>query len=136
MRVYKPHLLNKPAFISRNGKFLPKPFPGKAPTRLFIAGTNGNKKFLYHGKPFSTLYQQFQDFSANPERMELKCVVVEYDRAGVVFLGRISQAVRENTVTLIDPLWAHYHPQIAHQPILHWLHWPFVVNEHHQYLIA
>ncbi len=136
MRVYTSQLINKPPFMSRGKEAPPKPFPGKAPTRLFILGTNGNKEFFYRGKPFSALYQQFQDFSANPECMQLKCIVIEYDRAGIILSGRVNQITGECHMNLVESLWSYYHPEIAHQPLLHWLHWPFVVNGHHQYLIA
>jgi len=108
-----------------------KPFPGKAPTRIFLSAIAGKRSFMYLGKPSRTMYNEWLKFCKVPvKNVEAITIYGEFDRGGLLHLdmnyaGGWSPGVRKTNVKL----WQFYHPEVMAENFPYWLKWPYVVSK-------
>src|SRR5882762_3785150 len=64
-----------------------RPFPGKAPTRIFLSALAGKRSFMYLGKPSRTVYSEWLKFCKVPiKNIDAVTVYGEFDKAGLIHL--------------------------------------------------
>lgn len=129
MKRYTPKVVSKwIAAVNLMGKARPpKPFPGKAPTRIMLRVVDGRRHFEYIGKPSREMKRAYDTFAQKPvHSMDSFAVYAEFDRSGLITLSKMSiggMPVRQTNVEL----WAHYHPEIMVEHLPNWLRYKFKV---------
>jgi hypothetical protein len=104
-----------------------KPFPGKAPTRIYLGAVAGKRSFRYLGKPSQTIYKEWLKFCKVPvKNVEAVSIYGEFDRGGLVHLdinsvGGWNPGVRKTNIKL----WQLYHPEVVAEADPTWLKWPY-----------
>ncbi len=105
----------------------PKPFPGKAPTRMMISSIVGDERFDYFGKPSLTMWNGLKRMINKPLRdVEAVTLYAEFDRGGVInmTLHKLGE-VPISTVNSI--IWAKYHPELMWETWPNWLRYKYKV---------
>jgi hypothetical protein len=107
-----------------------RPFPGKAPTRIYLQARRGNHKLEYLGKPSPHVAQQFHKFDRKrSKKNQYWCYTyMEFDKGGL-----IAHYVTDNFQPLHKvhaSLWHHYHPDVLAQPEPTWLVYRTVTKDH------
>ena len=129
MKRYTPKVVSKwIAAVNLIGKArLPKPFPGKAPTRIMLNAIDGKRHFEYIGKPSREIKHAYDTFTMKPvSSMDSSAVYAEFDRKGLITLS-LMQLGRLPSRQTNNELWAHYHPEIVVEHLPNWLRYKFKV---------
>jgi hypothetical protein len=113
----------------------PKPFPGKAPTRIMLNAITSKRSFAYIGKPSHTAYVEFTKFINKPVVDDNNYIVyVEFDRGGIITYSKSGMypAKRQTNETL----WQYYHPDLFAENWPNWLRYPYKVMVDGHYKIV
>lgn len=105
-----------------------KPFPGKAPTRIMLSASSGNRSFMYLGKPSREAKRAFDNFVDRPCLPESFMMYVEFDRGGIISFTRMQDGRLPHRTTN-NILWAHYHQEVMAENLPTWLRFPYVVKD-------
>src|SRR5882762_10184599 len=112
--------IKKPEDITHARKV--RPFPGKAPTRIFLNALAGKRSFMYLGKPSRTMYNKWLKFCKVPIK-NIKSVTVygEFDKGGFIhldinYVAGYNPGVRKTNVKL----WQFYHPEVMPENFPNW----------------
>jgi len=125
-KVVSKWIANNTGLIKR---MKPKPFPGKAPTRIMLNGVINDKLISYIGKPSRTIYQRFMKLMASPIKQDFDAaffVYVEFDRGGLITYTK-GQGDRGPTMKTNDTIWTCYHPDLRVDSFPSWLRYDYKV---------
>jgi hypothetical protein len=129
MKRYTPKVVSKwIAAVNFMGKSRPpKPFPGKAPTRIMLSAIDGKRFFQYIGKPSREIKRAYDTFAEKPVcSMDSLGVYVEFDRGGLITISKMGAGRIPTRQTNME-LWAYYHPEIMVENLPNWLRYKFRV---------
>jgi hypothetical protein len=106
----------------------PKPFPGKAPTRIMLNAIINKKSFSYFGKPSRPILLAFHKFINIPFRMPVRAynIYAEFDKSGLIVLAK-NQVGLLPELKYNEKLWVHYHPEVMVENKPSWLNWPYSI---------
>jgi len=108
-----------------------KPFPGKAPTRIYLGAVAGKRNFKYFGKPSRTIYKAWVKFCQVPvKNMAAVTVYGEFDKGGLIhldmnYVGGWNPGIKKTNLKL----WQYYHPEVIAKSFPNWLRWPYIVSK-------
>lgn len=90
-----------------NARQKPQSFPGKAPTRMFIAFRNGKLQIKYLGKPNRYILEKLLSFN-HLKKENYYLLMVEFDRGGLISYARATFNKADQNFAN-HKLYANYH---------------------------
>jgi hypothetical protein len=114
---------------------LPRPFPGKTPTRLYVSvawkpmDSKKVYKWSYIGKPNFSILDKINRIRALHAYTTI--YTREFDRGGLISLSRMDEISSKGTSLKSNPqLWAKYHPHVCVDYYPTWLGLEYKVVDH------